>query len=372
MDDPLSPFIAIAAAIPLDAAANGSHQALVLFLALALGVSFLCSLLEAVLLTISHAHVEVLVDSRPRVGELLKAQKGNLDQSLGAILTLNTVAHTVGAAGVGAQVLYLYGNAWVALGSGVLTVLMLVVSEIIPKTLGAVHARRLCGFTAVAIRGLVLITYPIVVALEWISDLITRGAQEKRMTREEMVEAARIGSEEGSLVGQESMVIENLLALRRIEVDTIMTPRSVIKSLPASMTVGEAVQPPQTLRYSRIPVTGKDVDDIQGVVLRYRLQKAYGEDEFETTIGELAQPVHSVPEDMSVAQVLDEFIQRRQHLFIVVDEFGGTAGLISLEDAVETLLGVEIVDETDAVADLRQLAMERERLRQQVRQRRAN
>lgn len=370
MDDPSSPYL-FAAALPAGgAAANGSTQALLLYLSLALGVSFLCSLLEAVILTVSHAQIAMLEETNARAGGLLKRQKENIDQSLAAILTLNTVAHTVGAAGVGAQVLYLYGNSWVAAGSAALTILILVFSEIVPKTLGAVHSRALAPFSASAIRALLLVTYPIVVALEWISDLFTPARSEARYTLEEMVRAAQIGEEEGTLAEAETDVIENLLALRRIRVEEVMTPRSVMKTFQAEKTVADAAAPPTSLRFSRIPVYGEDVDDIRGIVLRHTLLAAYANGEADSTMESLAKPVESVPESMSVAAVLDAFIRKRNHIFIVTDEFGGTAGLITLEDAIETLLGVEIVDETDAVADLRQLAKERERIRRLVRQRR--
>jgi len=350
--------------LPPAAEATGADWLLLLFYAaLALGVSFLCSMLEASLLSISRPRIALLVEQNRRSGLIFQRMKNNIDRPLAAILTLNTVAHTMGAAGVGAQVLVIFGNEWVAVGSVIITVLILVLSEIIPKTLGAVHANRLADFTALTIQGIILLTYPLVIVLEQISNLFG-GAKAGRLTRDEVRIVADLGEDAGVLERAESRVIRNMLRLRDVKVQDVMTPRTVLFALPQKAAIPDVVRENSPIPFSRIPVYDDSPDRITGVVLKYELLGATNDESAPRTVGELARPVHVVPEMASVGDALDQFIKRREHLFQVVDEFGGTAGIITLEDAMETLLGVEIVDETDKVKDMRQLArahMERRR-----------
>jgi len=329
--------------------------ALLLYIALAVLVSFLCSLLEASLLSIPATYVEVLVKSGRKSGEVLKDLKGRLDRPLAAILTLNTVANTLGAAGVGAQALRLFGSRWVAVASGTLTLLILVFSEIIPKTLGAAQCRALAPFTAYAVRALIYLTYPAVVLSEKISRLISREGPAP-ITREEMIVTAEMGETAGALAAREKKIITNLVHLDDVQVEDVMTPRAVLLAMQKDLTVAEAVRRHNPLPFSRIPVYGKDLDDITGFVHRYRLLEAYSHDEADRALGSFALPLHRVLPSKSVASALEEFITRRDHVFLVIDEYGGTEGIITLEDAVETLLGVEIVDEYDTVEDMRKLA----------------
>jgi len=338
--------------------------ALILFFALALLVSFFCSLAEAALLSVPHSYIETLVKGQHRSGRVLKELKERLDRSLAAILTLNTVANTVGAAGVGAQALKLANDAWpdssnnkwVALASALLTVSILIFSEIIPKTVGAVYCRQLAPATAHCIKVLIGITYPIVLLSESLGKVLARGSSQQKVSREEMAASAQIGADEGSLAGQEMRIIRNLLHLGRVRAKNVLTPRSVVLAFPQKQTVQQVVRNHSPLRFSRLPIYGKDLDDITGLVLRHDVLQAYSQGKVTTTLGELAKPIHAVPETKSVASILDEFIHKREQLFLVVDEYGGTAGIITLEDAIETLLGVEIVDEFDSVEDMRKLA----------------
>jgi len=332
---------------------------LFVYLFLAVGVSFLCSLLEAVILSTTRPHINLMIKNKKRGGKLLKSLKDNIDRSLAAILTLNTIAHTVGAAGVGVEVLKIYGNEWVALASGILTFCILVFSEIIPKTLGTAYWRKIAPMSALVIEVLILLTYPFGILFRSISKLITPNEkQDHALTREEMIVAAETGVEEGVLVEKEQKIIKNLLRLNAILVEDVMTPRSVVFTLQKNETVEEVIEKKSPIFFSRIPVFDKDIDDIIGMVLRFKIIEAYSNDHLTITMENLLMSVHSVIESTSVANALDLFIKRREHLFMVTDKLGGIAGIITLEDAIETLLGVEIVDEFDTVEDMRKFALE--------------
>lgn len=328
---------------------------LIFYLVLSIAVSFLCSLLESVILSVSPAYIAVLEKDHHKRGPLLRDLKENIDRPLAAILTLNTIAHTVGAAGVGAQVLLIWGNDLVALSSGLLTFAILVFSEIIPKTIGAVHAKALAPFSAVVINYLIYVTYPFVFLSEFLHDFLD-SSDKSSMTREEMIVTAEMGADEGAIRRNESTVIQNLLTLNKLEVSDIMTPRSVIFALDQKATIGEVFADHKNIEFSRIPVYNETLDEVTGFVLRYKLMEAYSQDLDDWCVEKLSIPLHSVPETISVAACMDQFIKRKEHIFLVVNEYGSPDGIVTLEDVVETLLGVEIVDETDSVEDLRKHA----------------
>lgn len=328
---------------------------LVCYLLLALGVSFLCSLTESGLLSLSRSRVAALVKAGRPGGHLLEQMKENVERPLAAILTLNTVAHTIGAAGVGAQAYVVFGSEWVAVTSAVLTVLILVFSEIIPKTLGVVYAGRLASFTAYTVTGMIYLSYPLVIVFQSLSRLLGRHHDQK-LTRDEFALIAELGQTEGALREQEYRVIHNLLRLRKVRVQDVMTPRTVVFMFQKDLIVRDALDQHGPLRFARIPVCGDGPDDIVGVVLRHEMNAAVRDGRGDHTLEKIAGPIHAVPENAPLDRVLDEFARRRGQLFLAVDEHGGTAGIITLEDALETLLGTEIVDETDQVADMRQLA----------------
>jgi CBS domain containing-hemolysin-like protein len=328
---------------------------LFVYLALAIIVSFLCSLLESVILSVSPAYIAVLEKENHKRAGLLSDLKDNIDRPLAAILTLNTIAHTVGAAGVGAQVLVIWGDSYVALGSALLTVAILVFSEIIPKTLGAVYAKKLALICAPTINLFIYVTYPLVILSEVLRDIVDRQ-KHVSTTREEVMVAAEIGVDEGAIRKNESLVIQNILTLNKIEVSDIMTPRSVVFALDGDDTVGDVFQEHKSIEFSRIPVFKENTDHVIGMILRYKLMEAYSQDLDHLKIETFIKPIHSVPETISVAACMDQFIKRKDHIFLVVDEYGGLEGIVTLEDVVETLLGVEIVDEFDSVEDLRKHA----------------
>jgi len=292
------------------------------------------------------------------LGKKLSYFKENINRPLSAILSLNTIANTVGAASVGAIALIEFGSSWVAIMSGILTLSILIFSEIIPKTIGALYWKRILVPATFAIQVLIVMTYPLVVLLELLSKWLAKDGNEDKVSREEVIAMAELGEDEGTIEESESTVIENVLMLDDIPVEEVLTPRSVIFALDKTSSVREVLDKYNDIEFSRIPVYEEGLDNIIGIVRRHVLLKSKAEDQFDVTMGELAKPIHTVEENDSVGNVLDEFVKRREHLFMVKDQFGQVAGLITLEDAIETLLGIEIVDETDSVVDMRKLALD--------------
>lgn len=337
---------------------------LFVYLAIAIGVSFLCSILEAVLLSVTPSFAEKILSDRPRAGGMLSQVKERLDESLSSILILNTFAHTMGAAGVGAQALQVFGQKWETLIAVLLTLAILYFSEIIPKTLGATFWRQLAIPSAFIIAWLVKLVYPLV----WISTRLTRlfsGNKGQEITREEIIALASLGLRDGTLMSQENEYLANILKLREIRTEEVLTPRSVVHMLHQNLTVTEALDQAETRRFSRIPIFGEGIDDIKGKVMRADLFEAERDGQGSAPIKQFAKKIVRVSEKLPVQQLLDLFIKNRAHLFLVEDEFGQTAGIVTLEDAIETLLGREILDERDTVADMQALA--RGKYRQRLR-----
>jgi len=331
---------------------------IIIFLILALGVSFLCSLLEAIILSVTWSHIEILSKEDKRSGKRLKELKEDIDVPLAAILTLNTISHTIGAAGVGSEFNKL-GNEWFTVASIILTILILVFSEIIPKTLGANYWKKLAPGSAYVLDAMIWITWPIVYVLNSFSRRISEGNEDqKEMTREEMIAVAEMGENQGALEKQETRVIKNLLTMDKILAEDVMTPSTVMLTFHRSDQVGNIVDKHSPIPFSRIPVREENLDDIIGVVFRSKIMELYGEGKTNIPMEDLISELSTVSPEDSIATLLDEFLKKREHIFLVVDEYGTTQGIITLEDAVETLLGAEIVDESDSVEDMRQLARE--------------
>ena len=324
---------------------------------LALVLSFLCSLLEAVLLSTPSSYASILSKQNVQDGARLERFKENINRPLAAILTLNTFAHTLGAAGVGAQTLELYGEGSVALASGILTLLILIFSEIIPKTIGSVYWRSLIGTTTMIVEVLIFFTYPLVLLAEFISNF---GNGEATVTREEVIAMAEMGEDEGVLEEQETDIIENTLKLKDVKAKDIMTPRSVIFALNSDLTVGQVLEEHDTLDFTRIPIYSTDLDAIDGMVNRYEIINRKADDQFSTRMHEISQEVPIVNENDSIDKVLELFIKNRDHMALVNNDSKVLTGLITLEDAIETILGQEIVDEHDSVVDMRDLAESKE------------
>jgi len=338
---------------------------LIVYLAIAIGISFICSVLEAVLLSITPSYVESITNQHPKRGKVLNRVKSRLDQSISSILILNTFAHTMGAAGVGAQAANVFGAQWETLIAVLLTLAILYFSEIIPKTIGATFWRQLAIPSAHTIHWLIKLVYPLI----WISTFITKFFSKNKhdeISREEIIALASLGHKMGTLISQENEYLGNVLRLREIKTEQILTPRSVMHSLSEHLTVSQALEDKKTKQFSRIPVYRDNHDDITGLVINRELLFEEREGKADVEISHFSKPITRVSESLPVQQLLDLFIKKQDHLFLVEDEFGQTAGIVTLEDAIETMLGREIVDETDTIEDLQKFAKGkyRNRLRQ--------
>lgn len=328
-----------------------------MYILMALVFSFLCSIAEAVLLSITPAFIAGMEQKRPkRAAVLKKLKQENIDRSLAAILTLNTIAHTVGAIGSGAKATVVFGSAYFGLFSAVMTLLILFLSEIIPKTLGAVYWRSLTGFTAQFVRGLISLLYPLILVSELLTKWIARGKKVHAFSRDEFIAMAGLGEKSGHIRGDESRIIGNLLRLDSLTARDIMTPRTVMVALKKDMTVLEALEELAEKPFSRLPVYGKNMDDIHGFVLKDDILLNHAQGRPDIKLETLQHEMKFVPAEKSLSNLLDFLLDQRIHIALVVGTYGGTAGLLTLEDVVETLLGMEIVDENDAVQDMQSLA----------------
>ena len=337
---------------------------LLFYVALALSVSFLCSIMEAVLLSLSASYVAQMEQERPRLGARLKKFKDNLDRPLAAILSLNTIAHTVGAAGAGAQAASVFGDAYIGVISAVLTFLILVVSEIIPKTLGAAYWRQLTPFVATSLEITTVLMWPLVKMAEFLTGIMTKNRPKKSVHRDEFIALAELGTREGIFHKYESRVLQNLFFLREIRTKDIMTPRTVVFALPETMSVERVMAESGRIYFSRIPVYGDDLDDIKGFVLKTEIFRAVQEKP-ETQLKEMIRPLVVVRDKLNLHDLFELMMNESLHIALVVDEYGGTEGVVTLEDFIETLLGMEIVDEVDRVEDMQEIARRQWELRAQ-------
>ena len=329
---------------------------LVLYVALAIGVSFLCSMMEAVLLSVTPSYVAALERKGSAVGERIHEFKENVDRPLAAILSLNTIAHTVGAAGVGAQAAIVFGEAYTGIIAAILTLLILVLSEIIPKTLGAVYWRTLTPSVVRMLTATIIAMWPLVKLSQGITHLLSQEEEETAFSREEFTAMAELGEEEGVFEEKESRILRNLFRFNSLRVKDVMTPRTVIFDLPENTTIGEVVEEHDEFRFSRIPVYDDDPDDITGYVLKDEMLLRAAQEEFDVTLEEMARNILVVHETLPLPDLLERLLDRLEHIALVVDEYGGVAGVVTMEDVVETLLGLEIVDEADSVEDMQALA----------------
>lgn len=330
---------------------------LLFYVLMALLFSFLCSVAEAVLLSITPSYIAELRERDAKQAERLDQLKGdNIDRSLAAILTVNTIAHTVGAIGAGAQATTVFGDTWFGVFSAVMTLLILFLSEIVPKTIGAVHWRRLTGFTASYVKLLIKLTYPLLLVSELVTGLIARGQKVHVFSRDEFIAMADIGQKSGQIDERESKIIRNLFRFKALTAEDIMTPRTVMTALQAETTVGQAYENSGRIPYSRLPLYGKNQDDVLGFVLREDILVAHLQGHDEAAVSTLRRDLLSVPATSALTGLMDALLKRRQHIAVVVGEFGETRGVVTLEDLVETLLGEEIMDEGDRVADMQAMA----------------
>ncbi len=332
---------------------------MVVYAAVALVFSFLCSVAEAVVLSVSPSYIANLENEGRRSAGLLKRIKVDIDRSLAAILTLNTIAHTLGAGGAGAEAAAYFGDRYVGIAMAVLTLLILFLSEIIPKTLGAIHWRRLAPLTARFVQWLTWGLYPLIVVSELLTRWLSRGQSVHRISREEFAAMADVGEASGHLDAKESRILKNLFRMPRLRAEDVMTPRTVMFTLQQDVTVGEVLEAHGDLGFSRIPIYGENQDDITGFVLKTDVLLNQYRNQGKAKLRDLKRDVGAVEDDTPLSQVFEEMLDNRAHIFLVVDHYGGTQGLVTLEDVVETLIGIEIVDEADKIDDMRRLARQK-------------
>ncbi|MBO5133602.1 MAG: DUF21 domain-containing protein [Bacteroidaceae bacterium] len=342
---------------------------LLLYFSTALGISFLCSILEAVLLSTPMSFITMKEQEGVKIAQLLKKYKIENERPLAAILSLNTIAHTIGAAGVGAQSNEIFGDEYFAITSSILTLLILVLSEIIPKNIGANYWRQLAIPATKLIHILVIIAYPLVLMSDWLTRLMPAKKQVLSVSREEVSAMVAVGAEEGVLEKEENSMIQNLLKLDDITARDIMTPSSVVEIAEENITLKEFYQNEAYRAYSRIPIYNEENDDyIKGYVLKQTILEKLSEDKFGMHLSEVARPILSFQENVSVSEIWETLLAKKEHISIIIDEYGCFRGIVTMEDVIETMLGTEIVDEKDTVTDMQELARERWQEQKEIQQ----
>ncbi len=334
------------------------------YLFIALFTSFICSILEAVLLSTPLSFLKAKVEQGDSDAITFIKLKEDIDKPLSAILSLNTVAHTVGAAGVGAQATLVFGEAYFGVVSAVLTILILVLTEIIPKTLGANYSRELMGVAAKSINVMIFITYPLVVVSAVLTKLLSKNEKELTTSREEISALASIGTEEGIFGEKENKIIQNLIKLKGIKISEIMTPRIVVVVANEEMTLQEFLNNKDFLHFSRIPIYEGNRDNITGYVFRELVFEKLAEDQFDLKLKDIRRDIVTFPKVTTLFDAWEELLHNKEQISLISDEYGGMDGIATLEDIIETLLGFEIVDEKDKVEDMQQYAMERWKTKQ--------
>jgi len=341
---------------------------LVIYFLAAVIISFVCSVLESVLLSVNMPYISVLEKERPPVGELLKSHKKNIHKSGASILILNTIANTLGAAAVGAQAERVFGTGAVFYVSIVLTFAILFFAEIIPKTIGATYWKQLAPVAAYVIRFFIWITYPIILMTLFVTNRIKKDDEGHSLTKEELLESALLSEDEGVLDEQESDIIENILRLDDIKVQDILTPRSVVFALEGNRTIDDIVKNEADIfKYSRIPVYDETIENVTGMIMTKQLFAQALKDN-TIQLKKIQKNIYRINEQVPVSWALDLFIEKKEHMFLVLDKYDQVEGIVTLEDCVETILGVEIVDESDAHVDMRELA----KLKMRLQRRRQN
>lgn len=331
----------------------------------ALAISFMCSILEAVLLSTPMSFITMKEEQGVKTAARLKEFKSNVDRPVAAILSLNTIAHTIGAAGVGAEAVKIWGQEAFGIISTILTLLILVLSEIIPKTVGASYWRSLAMPTTKIIQWLIYITYPLVL----LSELITKVFSPKEqptISREEVSAMVTVGTEEGVFEAEENKMIQSFIKIVNVTAKEIMTPNLVVEAAQQDATLREFYNNRKEWDYSRIPIYNDNRDYITGYVLRATVLERLAEDKFNITLKEIKRPILTFMENEAVSNIWEKMLEKKEHISVITDEYGCMRGLVTMEDVIETMLGVEIIDENDDTADLQVLAREKwQRLRKQ-------
>ena len=322
-----------------------------------MGVSFICSLLESVLMSTPLSYISMKEDEGDRNAALFMKMKTDPDRPLAAILSLNTIANTIGAAGVGRQATLIFGSEWFGLVSAIMTLLILVFSEIVPKNIGTSHWKGLLWLSRI-MQALIFLLFPIVWLIEKFNNAIS-DEPDTTVSREEVSAMANIGEEEGEIDNSENKVIQNILKLDDIKAYDVMTPRVVAAIAPESMTLKEFYKEESLSHNSRIPVYSDSPEFITGYVLRYDVLENLADDKFTTTLSSIKRQIAAFGEETSVADIWESLLESKDQIALIIDEYGCFQGIITLEDIIETILGMEIIDENDTVTDMQQYARER-------------
>jgi len=320
--------------------------------------------MESVLLSTPNSFLIVKEDNGNSWAKAFLELKNNIDKPLSAILSLNTVAHTVGAAGVGAQAIVLFGDQYFGLVSAILTILILVLTEIIPKTIGTRYWRSLAKLASIVIKIMIVITYPLVVISAIITKSISKNQQEQTTSREEIAALASIGTDEGVFTEKEHKIIQNLLKLKNLKVTEIMTPRVVVAVADENLSLAAFLKNKDYLKFSRIPIYSEDDENITGYVFRQTVFEKLAEDQHELKLRDIKRDIVIVPGSIVLFTLWEKLLEKKEHIALIVDEYGGLDGIVTMEDIIETLLGLEIIDEKDTVTDMQKFARERWKARQ--------
>ena len=337
---------------------------LLIFLLGAMLISFMCSILEASLMSTPLSYVNMREDEGYKPATRFKRYKTDNARPIAAILSLNTIANTIGAAGVGAQATEVFGSQWFGLVSAITTILILVFSEIIPKTIGSRHWKKLMGFTTRALRLIIIVLFPIVWVVEKLSKTIAEDEDEAAVSREEVAAMADMAEDEEVIDEDANKIIQNVIKLDDVKAEDVMTPTTVAAIAPEQMTLKEFYRDKAYSHFSRIPVYSDSDEYITGYVLRSEALELLTEDKFNMTLGEIKRDIVMYKEEMPVSEIWDSMLRNKRHIACVIDEYGSFQGIITLEDIIETIVGLEIMDERDDVADMRQLALDRWHQRQ--------
>jgi CBS domain containing-hemolysin-like protein len=338
---------------------QGSLTLLLTYMLLALVISSICSLLESTLLSTPLSFVNTLEQQGVKGFERLKRLKTDIDRPISAILVVNTIANTVGASLVGSEAARLYDSTGVGVVSGAFTFCILVFSEIIPKTIGSTYWRRLAIPASSIIQGMIYLTFPIVWVLERLTHRIADSSDQVSVSREDVVAMVTTGAEEGVLEKEENKMIQNLLKLDEIKAHDIMTPSSVVTMAESSQTIRDFYNSDDFAKFSRIPLYEEENDDyVTGYVLKQEILEKLAEDRFNVKLKDLERPILSFQEDESVSTIWEKLLEKKEHICVIIDEYGSMRGIVTLEDVIETMLGFEIVDESDEVVYMQQLAKE--------------
>lgn len=335
---------------------------LIVSVSFAIIISAMCSLFEAALYSLRISHIELLGKEKPAAAKILKKLKKNIDEPITAILTLNTIANTFGAAVAGAAVSAVFGENKLIWFSLCFTVTILLFSEILPKTVGVVYNKALAPYIAAPLQFMIIILRPFIWLCQAVTKLIPRKGNAHNISAEELQAIAIISRKTGEIEAEQEQVITNILKLGNQTVREVMTPRTVTFSLNKDMTISQASElKEQWKTHSRAPVYGDDPDNVVGIALSLDIFMAMAENKGQLQLYQVMHPVNFVPETAPLNRILIEFFERHQHLFVVVDEYGSVTGVISMEDIIEEIVGREIMDESDKTKDMRELARVRKK-----------